>query len=92
MKLFTILKIGYTHSSTYGCSGEYFNMIYTDGSKLLSMAFEGLYGVENRVKNAMTNKGFTFCYIPTDFGKMTKKEVMPMFKSEKEALETVEVI
>jgi len=71
-KQFTILKVGYTHG-IYGCSGEYFNCIYTTKNGLSSFPFNGMYGAEERVAGTLRSRGFEEKYTPTDYGKMKAK-------------------
>lgn len=68
-KYFGIIKTGYS-AGIYGCSNEYFVCIYTDKDRLNSFAFKGMYGVENRIEEAMKNKGYIYSYIPTQFGQI----------------------
>ena len=78
MKVATIIKTGYS-SGIYGCSGEYFTCIFTskNASKgLMSFKFNGMYGVEDRVAEAMRNKGYTMAYCQADYGKLTRKDIM----------------
>ena len=91
MKQFTILKVGYTHG-IYGCSGEYFNCIYINNKNLQSIPFQGMYGVEHKVTKILKNKGYTEKYTPTDYGKMTRKDMLHLFKSETETIEELKKI
>lgn len=88
MKTYITLKVGYTRG-IYGCSNEYFNTIIINGDKITSVAHYGLYGSEERVHAELKAKGFTETYIPSDYGKMTKKEVWKGFISETEAVKTI---
>lgn len=88
MKQFTTIKVGYTHG-IYGCSGEYFTTIIINGSKHASINHYGLYGSEERVNQALKAKGYKEFYTPSDYGKMTKKEVWKGFMSENEAIDKI---
>ena len=89
MKQFTILKVGYT-SGIYGCSGEYFNCIIVDKKGLYSIPFNGMYGTDHRVAKALKEEGYEEKYISTDYGKMTRKDMLHMFLSEDEAIKKVQ--
>jgi hypothetical protein len=91
-KLFTVLKVGFTWSKMYGLSGEYFQVIYTKDNELLSLPFTGMYGSEGRIKRAMEEKGYKYFYTTTDYGQMTRKDILNLFKSENEALEYIKTI
>lgn len=91
MKNFTIIKIGYS-VGVYGCSGEYFTMIYTHKKELKSLSFYGLYGAEERVERAMKEKGYIFNYVQSFFGKMTRKDLTKNCVSERDALNLIKYI
>lgn len=88
MKAFITLKTGYT-TGIYGCSGEYFNTIIINDEVITSVAHSGMYGSEERVNQALKDKGFKETYIPNDFGKMTKKDLWKGFVSEQEAIKFI---
>lgn len=88
MKQFTILKVGYTRG-IYGVSGEYFNCIIVNNKGIQSIPFQGMYGVESRIARALKEKGYTEVYTPTDYGKMTRKDMLNIFITENEALEAL---
>lgn len=84
MKLYTIIKVGYS-SGVYGCTGEYFNAIYTVGDRLLNIRFGGLYGAEERISKVFKDNGYTENYCGSEYGKLTRNETR-FFKSEDEAI------
>ena len=88
MKKFTILKVGYT-TGTYGNSGEYFYALLNNGKKQGFIRFSGQYGAENRVQEALEQKGWTFYYTPSVFGKMTIKEDARFFDDEHVAIQNI---
>lgn len=90
MKLFTIIKIGYT-AGMYGCSGEYFNCIFVDKRGLNNFIFRGMYGAEDRIRDAMTAKGFKNFFTPSIYGKLTRKDGIDLkwLKSEYQALDFI---
>lgn len=74
-KTFTIIKIGYS-SGVYGCSNEYFTLIYTDKKESLkSQSFYGMYGSSERVSAVMKDKGYKEKYTQSFFGRMTRKDL-----------------
>lgn len=87
MKYFAITKIGYT-AGVYGNSGEQFLAIWTDKDGLKSYAFEGQYGVEDRVADVFKEKGYKQTYIGDRYGRMTRNEVKRMgFNEEYRAID-----
>lgn len=88
MKVFTTLKVGYT-SGMYGCSGEYYNTIIIWGSKVTNITWHGMYGADYRIGEALRKRGFTEYHTRTDYGKMTKKDMLPCFISEYEAIDKI---
>jgi hypothetical protein len=86
---FTVIKIGYS-VGVYGCSNEYFNCIYTTKEGLKSFCFKGLYGAEDRIEEAIKNKGYKFNYISNQFG-LIKGEAKNWvgFKYENEAIDII---
>lgn len=91
MKQFTIIKVGYT-KGIYGCSNEFFTCVYVNDDGINSFSFKGLYGAEQRVARILTNKGYEEKYTSSDFGKMTAKEVAPIFKNEGDAEKLAETL
>ncbi|MEK9207297.1 MAG: hypothetical protein AAB922_02365 [Patescibacteria group bacterium] len=73
MKQFTTIKVGHT-AGVYGCSGEYFPLIYTNGSKHGSIHFYGMYGPEGRVSEAMKQKGYKEFYTSSRYGRMVRDD------------------
>jgi hypothetical protein len=88
MKTFITIKVGYT-SGMYGCSGEYFNTIIIWGSKVKNITFEGMYGADYRIAEALKARGFTETHLRSDYGKMAKKDMLRIFVSESEAINTI---
>ncbi len=89
MKLFTTIKIGYS-AGVYGCSGEYFTTIYTNGSHAESFHFSGMYGAEERVNSTMRDKGYKECYTPSFFGRVTRSDIpSKAFMSEQTAIKYI---
>jgi hypothetical protein len=75
MKRYTTLKVGYT-AGVYGCSGEYFTtIILKDDEKPHIMNHYGMYGSESRVTEPLKQAGYIEFYTPSDFGKMTMKDI-----------------
>jgi len=92
MKLFINQKIGYT-VGVYGCSGEQFQLIVIDTSyetPAECVIYNGLYGHEHRISEAMKKKGFTQLYIGLGnmYGKLKKQDVKPAM-NETEVLEYI---
>jgi len=88
MRQFTTIKIGYS-VGVYGCSGEYFTTIYTDGSKNGSFSFEGMYGAEERVNSLMREKGYKQFYTNSFYGRMTRNDRTKYIQSEYTAIEYI---
>jgi hypothetical protein len=88
MKQFTILQVGYTHS-IYGVSGKYYQLIYTNKNGMGSLQFNGLYGADERMARELKDKGYKEVYTTNDYGKMTRKDMLSIFRSEEEALKIV---
>lgn len=88
MKTFITLKVGYT-CGIYGCSNEFFNTIYVEGETIHSVQYYGMYGAEERINATLKEKGFTQFYVPSDFGKMTRKDAKG-FVSEAQAIKQIE--
>lgn len=74
-KLFGITKTGYT-AGVYGNTGEYFTCIYTNSKGMHSFKFHGQYGAEERVARLLKDVGYTEQYIQSDYGKLTRKDIM----------------
>lgn len=91
MKKFTTLKVGYT-SGIYGCSGEYFTTIVITNDDVRVFNYYGMYGAEERVNRLLKDAGYDYFHTPSDFGKMTMKDVRSrgkFWQSEYAAIETV---
>jgi hypothetical protein len=87
MKQFTTIKVGYTYSRMYGCSGEYFTTIIVTDNGIESLSHYGMYGSEDRVNKALKDKGFEERYVSSDYGQMSKKDLMKnLFKTETMAI------
>lgn len=85
-KWYTIIKIGYS-CGVYGCSNEYFTLIYTDNKEgLKSQSFYGMYGAEERVSATMKDKGYKEHYTQSFYGKMTKKDLTKNCISERDII------
>lgn len=91
MKKYTTIKVGYT-TGIYGCSGEYFNTIIIDGDITFSVAHYGMYGSDERVNAVLRGAGYGAFYVPTDYGKMTKRDVWKGFISEYDAIDKIKYI
>ena len=92
MKQFTIIKVGYT-AGIYGCSNEYFTLIYINKKGMGSIGFYGMYGPEERLRSILDKNGYKYVHTPSDFGRMTKKEINKyVFVSEYQAIEQAEVL
>jgi hypothetical protein len=88
-KFFGITKTGYS-SGVYGCSNEFFTLIYLDNTRLNSISFKGLYGASERVGEAMKGKGYSESYLSSVIGKvigedkkfaMGEKEIIEIIKN-----------
>ena len=89
MKQYTTIKTGYT-AGVYGCSGEYFTTIYTNGSKHGSFRFEGMYGTEERINRVMEDKGYKGFYSGASYGRMTRSDIPKQaYMGEYEAIEYI---
>jgi hypothetical protein len=91
MKQFSIVKVGYT-SGIYGCSGEYFNCIFTDKKGLQNFTFSGMYGADERVQAEMREKGYKQVWLKSDYGKMKtsgQDKMLPIFMGEYQAIEYI---
>jgi hypothetical protein len=85
-KIYTIIKIGYT-AGIYGCSNEYFTLIYTDKKDgFKSVSFYGMYGAEERVSATLKEKGYTQHYTQSFFGKMKRNDITKNCISEHDLL------
>jgi len=74
MRMFTIIKTGYTSGYT-GCTGEYFTLIMINNSKQSSIKFNGLYGAEDRVRTYLNKKGYKDFYTNGEYGKLNSREI-----------------
>ena len=81
MKMFTILKTGYS-SGYYGCSAEYFTCIFTHKGSLKCFRFYGMYGAEERVGALMVKKGYKGFYTSAEWGKVPAREAQKYSNSE----------
>lgn len=91
MKLFINQKIGYT-SGVYGCSGEQFQLIIINNNEIVNcFVYDGLYGHEHRISEAIKAKGYKEIYagVGRIYGKL-KREDAKYAKSETEALAEIE--
>ena len=87
MKNYTNIKVGYS-SGSYGCSGEYYELIYTTKTGLKYIAYGGLYGADERIKRVIEKKGYKPSYCQSQYGKINQKDTK-WFISETEALEFI---
>ena len=86
-KQYTCVKVGYT-AGIYGCSGEYFTLIYVNSKGMHSISFHGMYGSEDRVQNILKDKGYKPYWTPSDYGRMKYRDINKnMFVSEQQATE-----
>jgi len=88
MKQFTTIKIGYS-VGVYGCTGEYFTTIYRNGGKTGSFSFGGMYGAKERINREMEKKGYKIYYVPSFYGKMTRKDRTKYIMSEYSAIKYI---
>jgi hypothetical protein len=92
MKLFTIIKTGYS-SGIYGCSNEYFTAIVIKDDITSSYMFRGLYGEDERMKSLLVEQGFKPFYSYGAYGKIPSREYKAsMFDSIKEIANKVKKI
>lgn len=73
MKLFTIIKTGYS-SGIYGCSDEYFTVIIVKDDVTSSYMFKGLYGEDERMKALLIEQGYKPFYSYGAYGKIPSRE------------------
>lgn len=88
IKQFATIKVGYS-KGIYGCTAEYFTTIWIDKTGMNAMHFQGLYGVEERVAREFKSKGYEQAHIFSEYGKLTRKDMIAAFVSEKIAIEMV---
>lgn len=74
MKVFTIIKTGYTSGIT-GCTGEYFTLIAINGKSHSTIKFNGLYGAEDRLRKEFEKYGYYFFYTNGEYGKLNSREI-----------------
>jgi hypothetical protein len=74
MKMFTIIKTGYTAGS-YGCSGEYFTLIAINGKNHSAIKFNGMYGAEQRVQHELEKYGYKYFYTSGEYGRLSAREI-----------------
>lgn len=88
-KWFTLPKVGYT-AGVYGCSNEYFHLIAFDGERVHNYTLAGMYGAEDRVAQALKDKGYTELYTNSVWGKLTRNDIpKKLVQSEYDLLETI---
>ncbi len=88
-KHFAIIQVGYTFG-IYGVSGKFYQAIITDEDGLTAIPFNGLYGADERIARELEAKGYKQTYVRNDYGKMTRKDMLSIFLSEKEAIEKIQ--
>jgi hypothetical protein len=88
-KTFITLQVGYSWSRMYGKTAEYFTTIIINGNDIKSISHYGMYGSDERINRALTEKGYENKYIANDYGLITRKEAWKGFMSENEALEEI---
>ena len=88
-KEFTIIKVGYT-AGIYGCSNEYFTCVHFNGKDHGTFSFYGMYGAEERIAHAMTERGYIQFYTPSFYGKMTRKDITKYIESEYNAINYIQ--
>lgn len=81
-------KIGYT-TGVYGCSGEIFALTVINGEAIDQITYNGMYGHEYRVVEALKVAGYSEAYWNLPYGKLTRKDLIPKPKTEKEAVSWV---
>jgi hypothetical protein len=86
MKYFTITKTGYTYGQ-YGCTGEYFTLIYTSKNGFRSEVFGGMYGAERRVADVLKEAGYEENYVYSNYGRLTRKDIVKSTLSEYSLIE-----
>jgi hypothetical protein len=86
MKVFTVTKTGYT-AGVYGNSGEYFTLIWVNSNGLHSQMFSGQYGAEQRIASEMKSLGYKDYYTHSNYGKLTRKDIIKNTLSEHTMLE-----
>jgi hypothetical protein len=59
MKLFTRIKTGYS-SGAYGCTAEYYTIIWIDENGPHSIQTKGIYGYEYRVCEPLEAAGYKY--------------------------------
>lgn len=74
MRLFTIIKTGYT-AGVYGCSGEYFTLIMVNNKNTTSVKFNGLYGAEQRVAEYLKSKGYKEFFTSGEYGQLKARDI-----------------
>lgn len=75
MRIFTIIKTGYTYSPNSGCTGEYFTLFMINNKNSSSIKFNGLYGAEERVRSYLEKKGYSFYYTNAEYGQLKAREI-----------------
>lgn len=87
MKHFTNIKTSYT-AGTYGCTGEQYYLAAFDGDRTLTLQYDGLFGVEQRVSEHLKQAGYKQVGYNGRFGKVTRRDVKHYY-DEREAIEKV---
>ncbi len=88
-KYFINHKSGYT-SSVIGNTGEQFILVMIDGDRHKTIAYDGMYGVQERVYGPLMDAGYKYISTPTLYGKMTRKDCAYKYVlSESQAIEAV---
>lgn len=90
-KWYTIIKIGYS-VGVYGCSGEYFTVVWYDGETPNSQSFYGMYGAEERIGHIFKDAGYSEKYTQSFYGRMTRKDLTKNCVSEYQVIEMLKPI
>ena len=88
-KQFITLQMGYSWSKMYGKTNDYFTTIIFTGDDVTSISHRGLYGSDDRINNALKDKGYKEIYISSDYGLITRSKAWKGFISEHEALQII---
>ena len=93
MKLYTIIKTWYS-AGIYGNTWEYFTCIYTEEYNwqlvMNRFSFVWTYWPEERIREAMTKKGFIYYYTWGNYGRINKKDVYKNTLNESEAIQFID--
>lgn len=74
MKYYIEHKTGYTYSKNIGCTGEQFILVMIDGKRTNTIAFDGMYGVEDRVRKELDDNDYLGIFTPSFYRKMKRKD------------------